>query len=46
MTVAAWRARRREPRLAGRHRAGGKMAEPIVVPMVTEAEMGQEGTGL
>jgi hypothetical protein len=46
MTVAAWRGRRREPRAGGRHRAGGKMLEPSVVPMVTETEMGQEGTGL
>jgi hypothetical protein len=46
MTVAGWRARWREPRPGGRHRAGGKMAEPSVVPMVTEAEMGKEGTGL
>lgn len=46
MTVAAWRGRGRDLRPGGRHRAGGKMPEPIVVPMVTEAEMGQEGTGL
>jgi len=46
MIVAAWRARGREPRPGGRHRAGGKMPEPSVVPMVTEAEMGREGTGL
>jgi cytoskeletal protein CcmA (bactofilin family) len=46
MTVAAWRARRREPRTGGRHRASGKMPEPSVVPMVTEAAMGKEGTGL
>jgi len=46
MTVAAWRARGRDTRWGGRHRAGGKMPEPIVVPMVTEAEMGREGTGL
>ena len=46
MIVAAWRARGREARAGGRHRAGGKMPEPSVVPMVTEAEMGREGTGL
>jgi hypothetical protein len=48
MTVAAWRARGATPRgrAGGRHRSGGKIAEPSVVPMVTEAEMGQEGAGL
>lgn len=46
MTVAAWRARGRGARVGGRHRPGGKMAEPSVVPMVTEIEMGKEGTGL
>ena len=46
MTVGAWRARGRVARAGGRHRAGGKMAEPSVQPMVTEAEMGQEGAGL
>jgi hypothetical protein len=42
MTVAAWRARRSIERLGGRHRPGGKMVQP----MVTETQMGQEGTGL
>ena len=42
MTVAAWRARRAAERPGGRHRPGGKMPEP----MVTETQMGQEGTGL
>jgi hypothetical protein len=50
MTVAAWRARPSpkagaEPRPTGRHRAGGKMPESSVVPMVTETEMGSEGAG-
>ena len=44
MTVATWRARRsdRPERPGGRHRPGGKMVQP----MVTETQMGQEGTGL
>jgi len=46
MTVATWRSRGREGRAAGRHRPGGKMPEPSVVPMVTETEMGKEGSGL
>jgi hypothetical protein len=44
--VAGWRARGGACRAGGRHRAGGKMSEPSVVPMVTEIEMGREGTGL
>lgn len=46
-TVALWRARPRAERVGGRHRPGGKMPEPVgVQPMVTEREMGEEGTGL
>lgn len=42
-TVAAWRARRADPRPGGRHRPGAKMGP---VPMIAEPEMGEGGTGL
>jgi hypothetical protein len=42
MTVAAWRASPICRASGGRHRPGGKMVQP----MVTETQMGQEGTGL